>query len=224
MVGRKLYRTDGNGGFTLTAEYDRDGRQISGMGGGGAGDTSGGGATDTWPMPCEVLTVDRARDNMQLSSVDHLFSGPATDWLQKPKKLADIQLVTKDPNLIADAHRCRDGTELLVRLPFYKGWLVYRAHVLSVRSVGFGNTELILRPVTVPREEPVTLKNEKTKKFYVGNRNTCSGQTDWAYHTEAEAIDHARRLVESSGQEQYIVKIVKVVKRKPQPIVVETVQ
>lgn len=62
----------------------------------------------------------------------------------------------------------------------------------------------------------------KLKKFYVGGRNTVPF-SGWVKDSLEEAIDHAKKLVESTGEEQYVVKVIRVVRRKPQPIVVETV-
>lgn len=79
----------------------------------------------------------------------------------------------------------------------------------------------------IAKENTVAPKNEKIPRFYVGSKAVFSprnGEREpWAKHTEAEAIAHATRLVEASGGEQYIVKIIKVVKRRPMPIVVEKV-
>jgi hypothetical protein len=70
-------------------------------------------------------------------------------------------------------------------------------------------------------------KNTARPKFYVGSKKAMTpdykGET-WAKYTEKEAIAHATKLVESTGEEQFIVKIIKVVKRRPMPIVVEVVK
>lgn len=85
-------------------------------------------------------------------------------------------------------------------------------------------------PVTVREEgeEQVAPKNDKMPRFYVGSASVFKpgygGSEPWAKFTEKEAIDQAKALVESTGKEQFIVKIIKVVRRKPQPVVVETVR
>lgn len=57
------------------------------------------------------------------------------------------------------------------------------------------------------------------KGFYVGS-NTVS--PEWTKATEAEAVKQAEELVASGQQEEaFVVRIVKVVRRKPQPIVAE---
>lgn len=70
-------------------------------------------------------------------------------------------------------------------------------------------------------------KNTKRPRFYVGSKAATQVKPDgscWAKFTEKEAIEHATKLVEQTGEEQFIVKVVKVVRRKPMPIVVESVQ
>jgi hypothetical protein len=77
------------------------------------------------------------------------------------------------------------------------------------------------------KETGMAPKNAKRPRFYVGSKKAVQpdfrGET-WAKFTEAEAIAHATKLVESTGEEQFIVKVIKVVRRKPQPIVVEVVK
>jgi hypothetical protein len=70
-------------------------------------------------------------------------------------------------------------------------------------------------------------KNTARPKFYVGSQKATQpdykGET-WAKMTEKEAIEHATQIVKRTGEAQFIVKIIKVVRRKPQPIVVEAVK
>lgn len=69
---------------------------------------------------------------------------------------------------------------------------------------------------------------DASKKFYVGS-NKVFGNTDngrsWAKKTETEALSHARRVMEEHPDQEYcfIVKIVKVIRRQKQPLLVEKV-
>lgn len=64
-------------------------------------------------------------------------------------------------------------------------------------------------------------KNSKRPRFYVGSTNVRDG---WAKHTLNEAIADAKALVESTGHEQYVVQVIRVVRKRPTPIIVETVR
>jgi hypothetical protein len=57
--------------------------------------------------------------------------------------------------------------------------------------------------------------------FYVG-RHPAEMSHGWAKNTLPEAIAHAKALAESTGKEQTIVQIIRVV-RKPTRVVVENV-
>lgn len=61
----------------------------------------------------------------------------------------------------------------------------------------------------------------KKRKFCVGS---LQAQTRDGRETLAQAIEHATRLVENTGEDQFIVKVIKVVRRKTPPIVVEDVK
>lgn len=63
------------------------------------------------------------------------------------------------------------------------------------------------------------LKN--LKKFYVGSRNPQD--SGWAKNTLQEAITHAKQLVKETGDDQYVVQIIRVIRVKHFPIVVEKV-
>lgn len=72
-----------------------------------------------------------------------------------------------------------------------------------------------------------------TKKFYVGANkvfNThdygpLTGET-WAKKTEAEAIEHAKQILEEKPDQDFafVVKVIKVIRRKRVPLVVETIK
>jgi hypothetical protein len=63
------------------------------------------------------------------------------------------------------------------------------------------------------------------KKFYVSHPRMRDPQNNWTHATEKEAIAHAKRLLNDNVHDemQFIVKIIKVVKRKETPMVVESV-
>lgn len=66
----------------------------------------------------------------------------------------------------------------------------------------------------IPKKMP-----ENLQAFYVGSNNLTA---DWTRATLKEAIEHGNSLVEKSGYDEvFIVKIVKVVRRKTVPAVVE---
>lgn len=62
----------------------------------------------------------------------------------------------------------------------------------------------------------------KANRFYVGSRLAIERR--WGKASLKEAIKQGETLLESTGDEQFIVKIVKRVRRKPQPILVEDVK
>jgi hypothetical protein len=70
-------------------------------------------------------------------------------------------------------------------------------------------------------------KTIKPKRFYVGHTDTIlarGGRAGWAKDTLPEALAHATERAEQTGEPQYVVKVIKVVRKKPQPIVVEDVK
>lgn len=63
----------------------------------------------------------------------------------------------------------------------------------------------------------------KANRFYVGSKQAL--ERAWGHKTLPDAIAHGTQLLESTdGSEQFIVKIIKVIRRKPQPVVVEDVK
>lgn len=73
-------------------------------------------------------------------------------------------------------------------------------------------------------KEKTTVK--KVKRFYIGKPEVIEGRdsSHWAKDTLPEAIEHAKQRAEETGEPQYVVKVIKVVRRKSQPIVVEDVK
>jgi hypothetical protein len=64
------------------------------------------------------------------------------------------------------------------------------------------------------------------KKFYVAADRVTSYGADWCHPTLEGAIKHAEKLLEQEPgtKAKYIVKIIKVVKRRNMPVIVEDVK
>lgn len=62
-----------------------------------------------------------------------------------------------------------------------------------------------------------------SKKFYVGNAAFLKPDSPYTKTTLEEAIDAARSKVETTGTDQIVVQIIRVVKKQAQPTVVEEV-
>jgi hypothetical protein len=73
-------------------------------------------------------------------------------------------------------------------------------------------------------ESVVPTATPKTHRFYVGSPVAYKNARDWAKKSLAEAVEHAKQRVEETGEEQFIVKVIKVVRRKAPPVVVEDVK
>jgi hypothetical protein len=113
---------------------------------------------------------------------------------------------------------------------------------LRVRSVGVGapidgvnyasvTADVIGKTLIKPNaQEAITMRDVikinpadvKANKFYVGSKSTLARA--WGHPDLKAALEHGKEMVEVGGDDQFIVKIVKVVRRKPQPIVVEDVK
>lgn len=65
-------------------------------------------------------------------------------------------------------------------------------------------------------------KTLKANRFYVGSDKAL--RTGWGKPTLAAAVEHAKQLLEDTGEDQFVVQIVRVVKKKVQPVVVEAVK
>lgn len=66
-----------------------------------------------------------------------------------------------------------------------------------------------------------------SKKYYVAADRVTSYGSDWAHETLQEAIEHARSLLEGDPHgtdTKYVVQIIRCVKRKKMPTVVEKVE
>lgn len=62
----------------------------------------------------------------------------------------------------------------------------------------------------------------KANRFYVGSERAL--RTGWGKPTLAEAVEHAKQLQAETGDDQFVVQIVRVVKKKEQPVIVEAVK
>lgn len=58
-------------------------------------------------------------------------------------------------------------------------------------------------------------------KFYVGSPSALV--KNWGHPTLAKAVKHAEELTDSTNEEHFIVQIIRVVKYKKQPVIVEKV-
>jgi hypothetical protein len=65
----------------------------------------------------------------------------------------------------------------------------------------------------------------RERQYYVGSKNILPGGTSpgWGKPTLEAALEHARELIDQDGTDQFIVKIVRVVRRKKTPNTVEKV-
>lgn len=73
---------------------------------------------------------------------------------------------------------------------------------------------------------PIKKQQLEDNKFYIGSNSIFSrGGKGWGHPTEAEAVEHAQRMLsENEGaSEVFIVEIIKVVRRKPIDVDIEEV-
>ncbi len=88
-------------------------------------------------------------------------------------------------------------------------------------------------PITSREKEKEPKMDKITKKFYVGANKVFDthaygelcGKT-WAKKTEAEAIEHAKEILEKNPRQEFafVVKVIKIVKRDRPPYKVEVVK
>lgn len=77
----------------------------------------------------------------------------------------------------------------------------------------------------VPQKEKTKVAPKKVR-FYIGKRDVCEG-TDfqqWGKGSLPEALEQAKALAEKTDEPFYIVKVIKVVRRKKPPVTVEDVR
>lgn len=70
-------------------------------------------------------------------------------------------------------------------------------------------------------KEPLAASVIRDNKYYVGSRQAL--RKSWGHGELDDAIKHATELLEKTGDEQFVVKIVRVVRRKKQPVEVKVV-
>ena len=67
-------------------------------------------------------------------------------------------------------------------------------------------------------------KKYEANKYYVGSNSVFNGR-NWGHPTENLAIKHAQKLMEDNDQDEiFIVKIVKVIRRKVAPVEIITIK
>lgn len=76
-------------------------------------------------------------------------------------------------------------------------------------------------PIVNKKEGTKVTKGKKLNKFYVGRTGVTN--TTWAKGTLDEAIEHAKKLCAETGNDQVVVKVIRVVRQVPTPIAVEIV-
>ncbi len=101
------------------------------------------------------------------------------------------------------------------------------AGIIEVTTYADATRRYITRNERMAAKKPVrkTAKVTIKNKFYVAaQRVTAAGDT-WSKPTLAKALEHARELLDKNSSLDYcaVVKIIRVVRRKPVETVVETV-
>ena len=148
-----------------------------------------------------------------------------------PGIIRDCKLrVTTTQDLIAAMH---DNQPINVE---FQGWK-FKAYIANIQSnfpvdgvTNYFVDLTVTGPITGPLNKDSRMsKKEKALRFYVGSPKALSQNSHhvggvWAKETLAEAVKHAQELCEKDGQEHFVVQIVRRVRRKVQPIVVETVR
>ena len=67
------------------------------------------------------------------------------------------------------------------------------------------------------------MKMKITKKYYVGAQHIANGDDKHCHEVLANAIVEAKSKCESSGEPQIVVQIIRIIREKRSPIVVEKV-
>lgn len=71
------------------------------------------------------------------------------------------------------------------------------------------------------RETRLEASEIKRNKFYVGSKSAL--KNNWGHDTLEAAVDHATKLIDQHESDQFIVKIVRLVRRKKAPVEVKVV-
>ena len=78
--------------------------------------------------------------------------------------------------------------------------------------------ERVAMKVTIPW----TKEEIKDNRFYVGSQRVF--RQNWGHSTVEEAIQHGRELMDEQGEDEaFIVQIIRVLRRKPTPVIVQVV-
>lgn len=127
---------------------------------------------------------------------------------------------------LADA--CKQEADQIMRdakarRPFYVEPHPNCRSIITAPPAAFLAGETTMREAFVNREVKVP---KKFNRFYVGSKSILPGGSNptWAKGTLKDAIAHATELCEATGEEQIVVQVIRVVRKKPQPVVVETVK
>lgn len=96
----------------------------------------------------------------------------------------------------------------------------------------FGRIEEEKTPDYLRRFEKkrINMNTKAMKKFYVGTNKVfipgAYSEKTWAKNTLGEAIAHARQILDEKPDQEFafVVKVVAVIKRKNQPIIVEMIK
>jgi hypothetical protein len=76
-------------------------------------------------------------------------------------------------------------------------------------------------PDAAEKRKMISMALINQNKFYVGSRTALDRQ--WGHRKIEHAIEHAKKLIEDTDEDQFIVQIVRVVKREKTPITVKKV-
>ncbi len=73
------------------------------------------------------------------------------------------------------------------------------------------------------KKNMLTIPKTIKKRFYVGSLSVFQNGNNHLKTTLSEAVDDAKRKLEETDEEQFVVQIVRVVRREQKPIIVEKV-
>lgn len=73
------------------------------------------------------------------------------------------------------------------------------------------------------KKNMLTIPKTIKKRFYVGSLSVFQSGNNHLKTTLSEAVDNAKRKLEETDEEQFVVQIVRVVRREQKPIIVEKV-
>lgn len=150
---------------------------------------------------------------------------------------------------VASFFRANLAEEVDVAVNMPTAWFRFRA---ITKEVLFGNTNwhsTVAHRVTLEAIGPVIMqplkekvmarcittaktgieipkgKDLRDRKFYIGSKQIFPGgnNPDWGHATYEEAEAHAQKMVDETGEDQFIVRIHRVVRKRPTPVDIEKV-